>query len=133
MDQPSSWRPYTPAIDLEALPKELVSHPLVVVHFWAVWDLHDRRMDKILQELRGRYAGSVEFRSLDVDLAEAHDLCRYCRIVNVPSLAAFVRGVWVDTLTGLRASAEIESQLEHWIRAAGTPHPMWDQEMDIAR
>src|SRR5437762_2211766 len=111
MDQDHAWRPQTQGIDLATLPKALVRHPLVVVHFWAVWNLHDREMDEILQGLMPRYAGRVEFRSLDVDIAEGHDFCRGCRILNLPALAAFVRGVWIETLIGLRQRVELEDRL----------------------
>jgi thioredoxin-like negative regulator of GroEL len=130
MNQLHAWRPQCPAIDLATLPKVLVRHPLVIVHFWAVWNLNDRKMDIILQGLMPRYARRVEFRSFDVDIPDGHDFCCDCRIGNVPALAAFVRGVWVETLIGVRRRGEFDDRIQDWIRAAEAPHPMWDPEVD---
>lgn len=124
MDQLPIWRPQSQAIELATLHEELARHPLVVVHFWAAWNLHDRTMDEILQGLAPRYTGRVEFRSFDVDIAGGNDFCRDCRISNVPALAAFVRGVWRDTLIGLRPQRELEARLRAWIIAAETQHLM---------
>jgi thioredoxin-like negative regulator of GroEL len=123
MDKQFAWRPRSQAIELGTLHKELARHPLVVVHFWAVWDLHDRRMDEMLQELMPRYAGRAELRSFDVDMPEGNDFCRDCCIKNVPAIAVIVRGVWLETLVGLRPRDELESRLGEWIIASAHSSP----------
>jgi thioredoxin-like negative regulator of GroEL len=130
MDQLLNWRPQSQEIELATLPKVLVRHPLVVVHAWAVWNRHDRRMDEILQGLMPRYAGRVELRSLDADSVVGHDFWRDCRIFNLPALAAFVRGIRVETVIGLRQRGELDVRLRDWIKAAETQHSMWDPDVD---
>jgi hypothetical protein len=46
MDARHAWRPRSQALDTATLPKGIARHPNVVVHFWAAWNLHDRKMDE---------------------------------------------------------------------------------------
>ena len=131
-DELQTWRPRSPQIELATLHKVLLRHPLVVVHFWAVWNLYDRKMDEVFEWLKPRYVGRVEFRSLDVDIADSPEFCRDCRVLNLPAVAAFVRGDWVDTLIGLRSRDELDERLRGWMTPAETRHPMWDQDVDAA-
>jgi thioredoxin-like negative regulator of GroEL len=130
MDEHFAWRPRSQAIELGTLRKDLARHALVLVHFWAAWDSHDRKMDETLQELAPCYAGPVGFRSFDVDIAEGSDFCRDCGISNVPAIAVFVRGVWLETLVGVRPRDELEGRLRVWIVAAEARCAMWDQDLD---
>ncbi|MGB7156786.1 MAG: hypothetical protein WBD40_01890 [Tepidisphaeraceae bacterium] len=62
----SDWSPNTDPVargDFEAC-------PVLVLHYWATWDLIDREMDKRLTVMREEYADRVCFRSCDVDRPE---------------------------------------------------------------
>jgi thioredoxin-like negative regulator of GroEL len=93
--------------------------PVLVVHYWAQWDVHDRLMDGVLAELRNEYAGRVCFRSCDVDRPENQSFLH--GLASVPALGCFICGRLFDRLIGLRRAAELRATLDGW--AAPTPRP----------
>lgn len=99
------WHPSTPpieSVDFEAI-------PCAVVHFWAIWNMIDRRVDPVLERAMPRYAGRVVFVSCDTDVR--HDLAAESSVVNLPALGFFRRGVHVTTRIGLLS----ESELAAWL------------------
>ncbi len=89
--------------------------PKLIVHFWAKWDAHDRNMDANLRPAIERFDDRVEFRSLDIDIPQLHDICRDAGIVNVPSLVFFSCGNTDRVLVGVRKSDAIINDIATWL------------------
>src|SRR4051794_26417561 len=110
--QNQDWRPSTPPVcdaDFDAC-------PIVVVHYWAIWNLHDRDMDQRLLAVRDSYADRICFRSCDVDQRENQRFIH--KLGNIPALGCFIRGKFCESLIGLRAEDEFRSQFDKWLADA---------------
>jgi thioredoxin-like negative regulator of GroEL len=116
----AGWHPGSPPVTGTEWGDLLAAHPVVVVHFWAVWNGVDRLFDQQLRPVREELAGLIEFRSADVDDPSLNEVCRECEVVNVPVLACFVRGRRVATIVGARPAEELRAWF-HWLvqQAAG--------------
>ncbi len=93
--------------------------PVLILHYWAIWDLPDREMDKRLIGLREEYADRICFRSCDVDRVENQSFIQ--GIANIPALGCFIGGKWFKSLIGLRSDEELRSVLDNWLAAAVMP------------
>jgi hypothetical protein len=89
--------------------------PRLIIHFLAKWDAHDRSMDANLRPCIERLDGCVEFRSLDIDIPQLHDVFRDAGVANVPSLAFYTRGKVDRILVGVRESHVIIDYIETWL------------------
>jgi hypothetical protein len=118
-----TWSPRTPPVTRE----DFDTCPVLVVHYWAVWDLHDREMDERLAPLREAYADRICFRSCDTDRPENQPFIH--GIATVPALGCFIRGTWHQSLIGLRSVEELRVVFVNWMAAADalerttTPRP----------
>jgi thioredoxin-like negative regulator of GroEL len=121
--KPVTWTPSTPAITVAELPVVTGQHPVVVIHFWAVWDHHDRRMDAILKRERAGLRGRIAFFSLDIDqfTADNAGLVHELRVLNIPALACFIHGRHHATAIGLRPGHGIRETLQEWAQAGALP------------
>jgi hypothetical protein len=104
------WRPAT-----TRFVRDDMRLPKLIVHFWAKWDAHDRRMDTNLRPAIERFNDRVEFRSLDIDVPQLHDVCRDAGILNVPSLVFYAEGNVDRLLVGVRDSDVIINEIESWL------------------
>ena len=104
------WQPATSRFFRDDL-----KYPRLVVHFWAKWDAHDRNMDANLRVAIEQFKGSVEFRSLDIDIPQLHDVCQDAGVINVPSLAFYSDGVVDGLLVGVRDSDAIIKDITTWL------------------
>jgi len=77
-------------------------------------------MDRVIQELRPRFADRIHFASCDID-ADV-ELSRRCGVANVPFLGVFVDGTQQRPIIGLRTpdalAAELETRLAKHKRSA---------------
>ncbi|TWT96446.1 thioredoxin family protein [Neorhodopirellula pilleata] len=89
--------------------------PKLIVHFWAKWDAHDRNMDANLRPAIEQFDDNVEFRSLDIDVPQLHDVCREAGIVKVPSLAFYSNGDVDRVLVGVCEPAAIINDIATWL------------------
>ena len=95
----SQLTPLTPATFASFVRANLYA----VIHFWAVWNAHDRVMDNLLaQQMPEDLRELVAFASFDVDPPEHHDLCHLHTVLNVPFLAFYRDGLLIRSVTGLR-------------------------------
>jgi hypothetical protein len=108
----AAWAPSTPAVSATTIPVVLRENAVVVVHFWAVWNGYDPVMDRNVQTLRGEFEDQIHFCSCDVDLPENGELCRICGVLNLPTLACFVRGRFYQRLCGVAELGSLRSALE---------------------
>jgi thioredoxin-like negative regulator of GroEL len=109
------WSPGTDPV----VPEDFNACPVRVLHYWAIWNLHDREMDRRLAALRHEYGDRICFRSCDIDRAVNKSSVR--GIANIPALGCFVRGKWHESLIGLRPVEELRSVFDGWLAAADTP------------
>jgi thioredoxin-like negative regulator of GroEL len=109
------WAPSTEPVTAA----DLAAGPVVVLHYWAVWDLIDREMDARLRALREEYAGRILFKSCDIDRSENKPFIQ--GIANIPALGCFIRGKWFKSLIGLRSAEELRSVFDGWLAAANMP------------
>ncbi len=107
----SDWFPGTPRVSNN----DLQSSSVLVMHYWAVWNLHDREMDQRIAVLRNEYADRICFRSCDVDCAENQSFIH--GIANVPALGCFIQGKWVNSQVGLRSKNELRHLLDALLAA----------------
>jgi hypothetical protein len=100
--------------------EDLGKYPVLVLHCWAVWDLHDREMSRRLNVVTGKY-DRICFRSCDTDVP-ANLPFFLNRLANIPALLCFIRGEWFETVIGLRSEVELRSLLDRWLLAADDPN-----------
>lgn len=111
---PQPWSPSTQPVTGATFAEVLASYPVVVVHFWAVWNQPDRVMDALLQQLRPEFANRIEFRSCDIDDLDAVPIISRARVLNIPTLACFIRGRHHETRVGLRPEQDLRTKLTAW-------------------
>ena len=104
------WRPATTCFLRDDL-----QLPKLIVHFWAKWNAHDRKMDANLRPAMKQFANQVEFRSLEFDNPQFHDIVRDARIVNVPSLGFYSKGNIDRISCGVHESAVIIKDIAAWL------------------
>lgn len=120
---PPGWRPNAPAVTFDELSAAFTRHPVVVIHFWAIWNGYDRPMDSRLQSLRAEFGAQVAFYSYDTDApSEAGwEFLRDIRLMNLPALSCFIHGGHHETLIGLRDPAMLREKLAEWGQACPNP------------
>jgi len=105
------WKPVT----LPLRDEEMKFDGLVVVHFWATWNGHDRKMDELLRRLeRVKKNSRVFFRSLCTDEKTNWPMCEEFKIVSLPSLVAFNKGKSIAILVGVRSIQELQRHIDGW-------------------
>lgn len=91
------------------------SQPILVVHFWAIWNGADPPMDEELSAVRPDYQGKICFRSCDTDKAENQQFCE--GFANVPAITCYMAGSRFKTLIGFRKAAHLRKILYAWLSA----------------
>jgi thioredoxin 1 len=88
----------------------VLRNPLpVVVDCWAQWCRFCVPLAKSLGELAPEFAGRVVIVTLNTD--ENPETARAYRVLSLPALLFFQRGVLVNTLGGLRPKAHLRQAL----------------------
>ena len=116
----TSWLPLSPATTAEELPQAFAAHSVVVVHFWAIWNGHDRRMDATIQAVRPHYADRIAFYAMDVDLESNWPLLRQYRVMSIPAIACFIHGTWLETSVGALSIVQLYAKLQAWLEIAAS-------------
>lgn len=110
------WHPSVPPVTEE----DLKQCPVVVVHYWAIWNLHDRTENARLLPLRQEYDGRICFRACDVDCAANQRFVH--GVANIPALGFFVREKWVKSVIGMRPPEQLRLAFDELLAsAAGGP------------
>ena len=112
------WRPCFPPVTATALPVALAENPIVVIHFWAIWNGVDRRFTPTLVAVEREYGRRIAFRAADVDDPAIAPLCEEFGIGNVPALACFVHGRRLKTIVGMRSEEQLRAELRGLIAAS---------------
>ena len=105
----------TRPVDPKSFRDTLTCHPILVLHLWASWNAHDLVVDRVIQSFILEYEGRIEFLSFHVDL-EYQDFNPPIPLpTNVPALACFLNGSWLETIIGVRTVSEWQARLEGWL------------------
>jgi len=100
------------ALTLETYESFVKANRFAVVHFWASWNGHDKRMKNFLTtELPGDVGRSIAIGTFDTDSAEHHEFCRQLKILNLPFLAFYRDGKMVDSQIGFGKPSELLERL----------------------
>ena len=114
-----AWRPTTSEVTPDSFEEAVSNHKLIVLHFWAGWNQYDRQIDAVLAEIESEYEGRVFFGSVDADHHGHWKRCREFGIVNLPAIASFANGKYIETIIGMRSKEVLSKKLKEWTVAAG--------------
>ncbi len=106
-----NWHPKTPPITGKSFGHILSHEQAVVIHFWAVWNSVDERMDNTIQQLRSRLGSGMKFYSCDIDNPINFELCKELNVVSIPCLLAFNNGKKQGHIIGLSDEVDLASKL----------------------
>lgn len=85
--------------------KEISSHNLVLVDFWATWCEPCKMLDEILKDLQQRIP---ELYILKVDVDESPELKSTFTLMSVPVLMLYQEGKELWRMNGFMMAAELE-------------------------
>jgi thioredoxin 1 len=87
----------------------LASRLPVVVDFWAEWCPPCRPVAKTLAELAGEFTGRLVIAKLNAD--ENPEATRTYRVLSMPTMVFFKRGVVVNSIVGARPKSHLRQAL----------------------
>jgi thioredoxin 1 len=88
----------------------LKSQEPVLVDFWAPWCGPCRMIAPLVEEMAGKYAGSVKIGKVNID-ENPNSAARY-GVMSIPTLLVFKGGNVVQTLVGLQSKQKLEGVLD---------------------
>lgn len=99
-----SWRPSSPAL----VAVDLLENHIVIVHFWAEWNAHDREVHAALTSIASRR--KVCLRACNVDDVENRQFTK--GVANIPFVKIYVRGEVVAANVGQQVLKEMDALLD---------------------
>ena len=93
---------------------EIKSADYAVLDFWATWCGPCRMLSPTVEALAEKYAGRVEFGSVNVD--EAEDVAIAYGISVIPTLFFLKKGAVVTKTVGVRTEGELTSIIEEMLK-----------------
>lgn len=93
----------------------IISKPIVVIHFWAEWNLYDIEQRENLSRVDPNYAYDVRFGAVDIDDSKCWDLAKALK-VKVPALVYYQDGKHIETVIGLCSKESIETKLNQLLK-----------------
>jgi hypothetical protein len=120
-----AYRPWDPAEAAEIA----AAAGLLVVHFWAAWDVRDRLYNSALVAVRERFGGRAVFRSRDVDEPPLVLIGERWEATIVPTVAASSGTGFAGSVEGKCPAAELVTRVGAWVRRARRViDPRWRTE-----
>ena len=86
----------------------------VLVDFAAAWCGPCRMMGPVLEQLSAEYEGRVKIVKVDID--ESMDLAQEYRIMSVPNMVIFQKGIPVDGVVGAVPPAYLKEKLDEFVK-----------------
>jgi thioredoxin 1 len=96
--------------------KEVSSHSVMLVDFWAEWCPPCRMIAPVIEQLAGEYAGRVTFGKVNVD--DNPMVAQAFGIQSIPTLLVFKDGRVVNSIIGAVPKARIERAFQGYLPAA---------------
>ena len=116
--------PILPVIDGAEVETLVAQQPIVLLHFRADWNLHDREMDRLLAALVDDREPGIMIGAVDVDMSP--EVARRHGIVSLPTLVGYVHGRQTRLVVGLRPETQIRRIVEELRdKAAGRTVRWW--------
>lgn len=81
----------------------------VLVDFYADWCGPCKMMAPIVEELAKKYDGRMKIGKCNID--EEDGLARLYRVMSIPTMKFFVKGIEEGTIVGAVAQEELEAQI----------------------
>jgi thioredoxin-like negative regulator of GroEL len=88
------------------------SKSVVVIHFWAAWNLYDEEMRSRLKQIAVPFTDQIAIGSIDTGQQEMWELIRELKVKNLPALASYKNGQHIETTIGLCPKEQIEVKLK---------------------
>jgi thioredoxin 1 len=89
---------------------ETISKNLVVIDFFAEWCMPCLIMAPILEEMKDKFKGKIEFAKVNVD--DNSELANKFKIVSIPTLVIFKDGKEIERIIGTIAAEQLEEKLK---------------------
>jgi len=89
---------------------EFMNADCAVLDFWATWCGPCRMLSPVVESLAEKYAGRVEFGSVNVD--EEETLASSFGISVIPTLFFLKKGKLMNKTVGVRPASELEGIIE---------------------
>jgi len=117
-DYDVTWKPTTSEVSPQSFGEVVANHKLAVFHFWASWNMVDKKMDEALREIETEHRDHAFFGSVDTECEGHWQKCRDLGVLNLPALACFINGEHVETVIGMRSKKYLSSKVKEWLIAA---------------
>jgi len=88
----------------------LKSSAPVLVDFWAPWCGPCRMIAPLVEEMAGKYAGTVKIGKVNID--EQQGLASEYGIRAIPTLLLFDKGQVADQIVGLRSKRDLKASFD---------------------
>ena len=86
----------------------------VLVDFYAEWCGPCKMMGPLVDKMAAKYEGKVKIVKVDID--ESMDLAQEYRIMSVPNMVIFQKGVPVDGVVGAVPPAYLKEKLDEFVK-----------------
>src|SRR5262249_54229156 len=94
--------PQTAHVLVSSYGKVLASAPLVVIHYFAEWNLHDHTLGRVLQPVRKCFSDRILFAAFDVEQPGAVEVTEPLGLVEVGAIACYRNGQLHELVQGLK-------------------------------
>lgn len=98
--------------DIKAEEKEMRN--VIVIDFMAEWCGPCKMQDPVIEEMKKKFDGKVEFKKIDID--EDSKLADKYKIMAVPTLVIEKDGNILETIVGLTSSKELEKKINNALK-----------------
>jgi thioredoxin 1 len=99
------------AVTAQEYPTFVTSASIVLIHFWADWNLYDTEMHDRLASIDASNSAFVKIGSFDTSPEDNWAICREVGVKGLPSLVYYLNGNYAKTTVGLQSTETIQGSL----------------------